>query len=300
MKNFYEMVNKDKSIRTNYNNQYKRRLKRVNSKPNISRTYKIFNEQLKNKEQDKSMNNVIYDENQAQNHEKNNIYKEYPKYNQSEETCSSLYQESEYSYNSNFYKNKNTKRVIDSNYQEPPIYKKQLNNYCKPKEEWAEMLYHPTKNKNLASKIINSKTYESNVFPKNDDQPLDKLRHIKETKYSDRLHKTQITTLPGCIKRGKYDIKDDKFYGMKNTESYLYKVEHDYNSNVLFGPLSKEEEKVENYFPVEQRYHGSYQRGVKDNDIFNLKDEEEEENNFIPGKKLFKDNKTFKSQIMFA
>ena len=87
---------------------------------------------------------------------------------------------------------------------------------------------------------------------------------------------------------------------MKNTESYLYKVEHDYNSNVLFGPLSKEEEKVENYFPVEQRYHGSYQRGVKDNDIFNLKDEEEEENNFIPGKKLFKDNKTFKSQIMFA
>ena len=110
MKNFYEMVNKDKSIRTNYNNQYKRRLKRVNSKPNISRTYKIFNEQLKNKEQDKSMNNVIYDENQAQNHEKNNIYKEYPKYNQSEETCSSLYQESEYSYNSNFYKNKNTKR----------------------------------------------------------------------------------------------------------------------------------------------------------------------------------------------
>ena len=40
-KNFYEMVNKDKSIRTNYNNQYKRRLKRLNSKPNISRTYKI-------------------------------------------------------------------------------------------------------------------------------------------------------------------------------------------------------------------------------------------------------------------
>ena len=159
------------------------------------------------------------------------------------------------------------------------------------------MLYHPTENKNLAKKVINSKTYQSSIFPKND-TPSESIRHSKETRYSDRLHKTQITTLPGCVKRGKNDIKDDKYFGMRNTESYLYKVEHDYNSNVHFGPLNQEaEEKFEMNFPVEQRYHGSYQRGVKDNDIFNLDNKEGKQNENIPGKKLFKNKNA--SQIVF-
>ena len=51
-------------------------------------------------------------------------------------------------------------------------------------------------------------------------------------------------------------------------------------------------------FPVEQRYHGSYQRGVKDNDIFNINDTEIKQN-IIHGKKLFKNN-AFKSQIVFV
>ena len=160
------------------------------------------------------------------------------------------------------------------------------------------MLYHPTQNKNLAKKIINSKTFQSNIFPISD-APTDKIRHSKETRYSDRLHKTQITTLPGCIKRGKNDIKDDNYSGMRNTDSYLYKVEHDFNSNVYFGPMTKEEEKVEINFPVEQRYHGSYQRGVKDNDIFNLNNEEEVPSAIISRKKLFRNNNAFKSQIVF-
>ena len=132
----------------------------------------------------------------------------------------SYFNTNSYSYNqrkNNEYES--TRRVINSNYQELPIYKKQLNNYNTPKDDWAEMLYHPTENKDLSNKIKNSKTFESNIFPI-DNAPMDKVRHSKETKYSDRLHKTQITTLPGCIKRGKYDIKDDKYFMNKNNESY--------------------------------------------------------------------------------
>ena len=292
-------MEKRKSIRTNYNINYKQRIKREKSKPNISRAKNIFNDEINNDKSEKSINNIMFNENQTQNY--NNIYsnKEESGYNPSEDICSSNYNGSEYLFNKNKNEYENTKRVINSNYQDPPRYKKQLNNYSTPKDEWNEMLYHPTENKDLGYRIINSKTFESNIFPI-DETPIDKIRHIKETKYSDRLHKTQITTLPGCIKRGKYDIKDDKYFGIKNTESYLYKVEYDYNSNLHFGPLSKEEKNIDMNFPVKQRYQGSYHRGVKDNDIFNLNNEEEKQNNYIPGKKLFKNNNSFKSQIVFV
>ena len=92
-------------------------------------------------------------------------------------------------------------------------------------------------------------------------------------------------------------------------------MERDFSSNVHFGPLTKEEEEIENHFPIEQRYQGSYQRGVKDNDIFNLKmnkgnnyeyvnnygygyNDDEKINN--KGKRMFKNNNTVKSQIEFA
>ena len=291
-----QMLPKDKTIRTNYCDHYKQRIKRAKSKPNIRSTKEFINYKDKNEQ---LINDIIYDENRAQNFNNKN-YKDQSIYNNpSEEPYVSSNRYSEYSYNTRKNEYENTKRVINSNYQELPKFKRQLNNYNTPKDDWAEMLHHPTENKDLANKIINSKTFESNIFPI-DDTPIDKVRHSKETKYSDRLHKTQITTLPGCIKRGKFDIKDDKYFVKKNNESYLYKVEHDFNSNVHFGPLSKKEEKIEMYFPVKQRYQGSYQRGVKDNDIFNLNNEEEKQNSFIPGKKLFKNNNSFKSQIIFV
>ena len=295
-----QMIPKDKIIRTNYCNHYKQRIKRAKSKPNIRRTKEFINYNDKNEQ---LINDIIYDESRAQNYNNKN-YKVQPIYNnnQSEEVYSSYTNKDPseyYSYNQRKNESENTKRVINSNYQELPKYKKQLNNYNTPKDDWAEMLYHPTENKNLSNKIINSKTFESNIFPI-DDTPIDKIRHSKETKYSDRLHKTQITTLPGCVKRGKFDIKDDKYFLNKNNASYLYKVEHDFNSNVHFGPLTKKEEKVAMFFPVKQRYQGSYQRGVKDNDIFNLNNEEEKQNSYVPGKKLFKNNNSFKSQIIFA
>jgi hypothetical protein len=285
-KNIFENIGK--SIKTNY----KQKIKRVNSKPNISRTKNLINCTINN-EPIKLINHP------NQKHNQDNNIKEYLTNNQPEESYSSFYRNDQ---NSSYIKRKEhekTKRVINSNYQEPKPYKKQLNNYNAPKDNWVEMLYHPTENKNMAKKVINSKTFQSNIFQRNEGVS-DITRHSKETKYSDRLHKTQITTLPGCVKRGKNDIKDDKYFIMRNSESYLYKVQHDYNSNLNFGPLTREEEKVQNYFPVEQRYHGSYHRGVKDNDIFNLNKNEGRNNNvFIPGKKIFKDNNAFKSQIIF-
>ena len=297
-----QMISKDKNIRTNYCNHYKQKIRRAKSKPSIRRTKECINYNDKN---DQLVNDIIYDENRAQNYyDKNYKDQSINNKNQPEEAYSSYVNKDPneyYSYNQRKNDSENTKRVINSNYQEKPKYKKQLNNYNTPKDDWSEMLYHPTENKDLSNKIINSKTFESNIFPV-DNTPINKIRHSKETKYSDRLHKTQITTLPGCIKQGKFDIKDDKYFLNKNNASYLYKVEHDFNSNVHFGPLTKKEEKVAMFFPVKQRYQGSYQRGVKDNDIFNLNlnSEEEKQNSYVPGKKLFKNNNSFKSQIIFV
>ena len=299
------------SIRTNYNN-YKRRIKRVNSKPNISRTAEFFNNEM-SKNNNKNPNNFdinYYFTNQTYNNNRN--------YNQNpsvlyttEETSSSNQRDSEISKKKLY---PNTKRVIDINYQDAPKIQKHINNDNTPKDDWSEMLCQPSNN-SLYSKnkrISNSKTFQSNVFP-NENDPIERIRHSRETKFSDRLHKTQITTLPGCVKRGKYDIKDDKKFNVKNSESYLYKMEHDFTSQVRFGPLTKEEEEIENYFPIEQRYQGSYQRGVKDNDIFNVGmnngykynygndyEDENEERIAYKGKKKFRNNNTFKSQIEFV
>lgn len=298
------------SIRTNYNN-YRKKIKRVNSKPNISRTHEFFNNDIiknNNNNQNNDEINYYYTNQNYKKINNNNIRNNHSFLYQKEETPQSNPQNSEISKNILY---PNTKRVLDINYQEAPKIQKHINNDNTPKDDWAEMLYHPSNNSLYSQnkKIINSKTFQSNVFP-NENEPIDNIRHVKQTKYSDRLHKTQITTLPGCIKRGKYDIKDDKNFNVKNSESYLYKMEHDFSSNVHFGPLTKEEEEIENNFPVKQRYQGSYQRGVKDNDIFNLKMNKynygdsgygfnDEEKTNCKGKKMFRNNKTFKSQIEF-
>ena len=287
------------------------KIKTDNSKPNISRTKEFFNNEINKNNNNKNTNDINYYYTNSSHNKKYAVNQNhslcYPK---EEISNSSFQQNSEFSKRPLF---PNTKRVIDTNYQEAPKFQKHINNNNTPKDDWSEMLSHPSNN-SLYSKnkrISNSKTFQSNVFP-NENEPMEKIRHNKETKFSDRLHKTQITTLPGCVKRGKYDIKDDKNFKVKNSESYLYKMEYDFSSNVHFGPLSKEEE-LENRFPIEQRYQGSYQRGVRDNDIFNLKmnkvnqydygnecENDEEEKVNYKGKKMFRNNNTFKSQIEFV
>ena len=296
--------NTNYSIRTNYNN-YKNKIKRANSKPSISRTKEFFNNEITYNNQ--NLNEINYycpnkGKKDTNNIQKNIIY--------CPTEASNYY--SQKNDNANYSKRNlypNTKRVIDINYQDAPKIQKHINNDNTPKDDWAEMLYHPLYNTENYKRISNSKTFQSNVFP-NESEPIENIRHNRKTKYSDRLHKTQITTLPGCVKRGKYDIKDDQNFNVRNTESYLYKMEHDFTSKVNFGPLTKEEKEI-NQFPKEQRYQGSYQRGVRDNDIFNLKmnkenkndnnsEYNEEEKVNYKGKKMFRNNNTFKSQIEFV
>ena len=197
-------------------------------------------------------------------------------------------------------KNRCTKKNRINRIKSPEIEKR--NNYYNNKishvkDSWSNLISKTSKEgQNKVSRNLENNNNIFNSYPYYNTEK----NHFKKSNNYEMGTTTQITTLPGCVKRGKFDIKDDKYFLNKNNASYLYKVEHDFNSNVHFGPLTKKEEKVAMFFPVKQRYQGSYQRGVKDNDIFNLNNEEEKQNSYVPGKKLFKNNNSFKSQIIFA
>ena len=98
-------------------------------------------------------------------------------------------------------------------------------------------------------------------------------KHFKESNNYDYTTKTQITTLPGGVKRNKYEIKDDMYFRKPYNESRLFKMVHDYNSNINFekdyDPITQGYNV--NCFPIRQRYYGSYKRGINDHDIFNTK-----------------------------
>ena len=84
---------------------------------------------------------------------------------------------------------------------------------------------------------------------------------------------TQITTLPGGIKRNKYEIKDDMYFRKPFNESRMYKMIHDFNSDLNYkdnyNPITQGYNI--NEFPIYERYYGSYKKGIKDHDIFNAK-----------------------------
>ena len=237
--------------------------------------------------------------NNNHNYNNNNIHENEPEknYNFCENT-----QNTEKHFAPTKYDNKklfpNTKRVIDINYQDEEVIPKNKNTYI-PTDSWNKFLSKTSGEESICSKnkkISNSKTFQSSIFQ--NEYPQEQIRELKPTKYSDHLQKTQITTLPGGVKRGKYDIKDDVNFRQNNTESHLYKMKHDFNSNINFENKGNDYENV-NYFPAQQRFCGSYQRGVKDNDIFNLHGNCNEVNNNTH-KKFFKNNNTFESQITFV
>ena len=98
-------------------------------------------------------------------------------------------------------------------------------------------------------------------------------KHFKESNNYDYITKTQITTLPGGVKRNKYEIKDDYYFPKPYNYSRLFKSVYDYNSNINFeqnyDPITQGYNV--NTFPTRERYYGSYKKGVQDNDIFNSK-----------------------------
>lgn len=238
-----------------------------------------------------SHNNQQFNKNNNNNEKEheNNFY-----FGENSQNIQQQYAPTKYN-NQKFYPN--TKRVLDANYQDEETLPKNKNSYI-PTDSWNQFLSKTSGEESICSKnkkISNSKTFQSSIFQ--NEYPQEQIRELKPTKYSDHIQKTQITTLPGGVKRGKYDIKDDVNFRQNNTESHLYKMKHDFNSNINFENKGGEYDNVNNY-PVQQRFCGSYQRGVKDNDIFNLRGNYNDGNN-NNHKKFFKNNNTFESQITF-
>ena len=57
-----------------------------------------------------------------------------------------------------------------------------------------------------------------------------KLFYLRESKFTSYGVTTQITTLPGGIKRDIKDIKDDQKIIKRNNQSYMYKLSRDFNN----------------------------------------------------------------------
>ena len=156
-----------------------------------------------------------------------------------------------------------------------------------------------SKNRKFCNKST-SKTYQSDVFP-NPNVDINEKLHFLKALYSDHKNKTQITTLPGGIKWDKYQIKDDLDFRIKNNEAHKYKMKRDFNSDLDYN---KSEPIGTGYnineYPTEKRFQGSYKRFQQDNDIFNLKGYCENDIDKPRSKRLFADNRSFKSQIEFC
>lgn len=168
-------------------------------------------------------------------------------------------------------------------------------NPIKRDETWGALL-SKTSSEGQNKRVLNSKTYQSNIFPTNNDNFCNDKRISRKANFSSYNTKTQITTLPGGVKRGYFEIKDDVNFNRKKGPGHLYKMIHDYNSNLDYEDAQPIGQGYNiNSFPTLERYQGSYQRGVVNHDIFNLKAEDCGENKQY-GKKKF-ENPAFKSQF---
>ena len=137
------------------------------------------------------------------------------------------------------------------------------------KGNWGEMLSRTSK-EGRDQITSNPNNYESDVLARNHYYYDGERRHFKESNNYDYTTKTQITTLPGGVKRNKYEIKDDMYFRKPYNESRLYKMVRDYNCNINYDkdydPITQGYNV--NTFPIYQRFYGSYKRGMKDHDIF--------------------------------
>ena len=149
------------------------------------------------------------------------------------------------------------------------------------KGNWGEMLSRTSK-EGRDQITSNPNNYESDVLARNHYYYDGERRHFKESNNYDYTTKTQITTLPGGVKRNKYEIKDDMYFRKPYNESRLYKMVRDYNCNINYDkdydPITQGYNV--NTFPIYQRFYGSYKRGMKDLDIFNSRTQNEHKENY--------------------
>lgn len=174
----------------------------------------------------------------------------------------------------NYYKANNINNDNDIYNYESINKKPYLNN-----SNWTGMLIKASKDEqdHIKRKPNN---YQSNVLSRDYYDNNGEKRHFKESSNYDYTTKTQITTLPGGVKRNKYEIKDDLYIRKPYNESRLYKMVRDYNCDISYekdyDPITQGYNV--NSFPTKQRFLGSFQR-IKDHDIFNTNFQNENHKN---------------------
>ena len=85
-------------------------------------------------------------------------------------------------------------------------------------------------------------------------------RAIRATEYTKYDTTSQISLLPGCVKRDDKEIQDNFNQRSRNTESYNRKVIRDYKSQVACLPGSgmKEEQRVNHFKPTNRKRYESH------------------------------------------
>ena len=122
---------------------------------------------------------------------------------------------------------------------------------------WNSLISRTSKESSICGtnqRISKSKNFQSNLFS-TVTTPYNERRLLKNTANTKHSTTTQIVALPGCVKRSKYDIKDDKKFYNKQNVGYLIKMQKEFN-DVVNDKRFKEEEV--NKFPTEERYGNSF------------------------------------------
>ena len=136
------------------------------------------------------------------------------------------------------------------------------------KDSWSNLISRTSKEGQ--DKLSRNLDNNNNIFNSYPYYNTEK-NHFKKSNNYEMGITTQITTLPGGVKRNMYEINDDMYFKKPFNESRQYKMIHDFNSDINYkdnyNPITQGYNV--NVFPKYQRYYGSYRKYVKDNDIFN-------------------------------
>ena len=142
-------------------------------------------------------------------------------------------------------------------------------NKIQPKDTWSNIISKTSKEGQ--NKVSNNPNFQSSILNSSLYFYSEEKNHFKKSNNYEMNTTTQITTLPGGVKRNMYEIKDDMYFKKPFNQSRMYKMIHDFNSDINFkenyNPITQGYNV--NEFPSYQRYYGSYRKGVKDHDIFN-------------------------------
>ena len=136
------------------------------------------------------------------------------------------------------------------------------------KDSWSNLISKTSKEGQ--DKVSRNLDNNNNIFNSYPYYNTEK-NHFKKSNNYEMGTTTQITTLPGGVKRNMYEINDDMYFKKPFNESRMYKMVHDFNADINYkdnyNPITQGYNV--NVFPKYQRYYGSYRKYVKDNDIFN-------------------------------